>query len=215
MIELVVYEDNSSSDTRSIASQETPSYTSNDQQSYGFITENGVDLNDYSFPDHTPSYQYNDQQSNYGIIDNGADLNGYYFPYQTPSYQSDHQYSYEVNDNGVDLNEYNSQSLRNLLYSDESRREIAKMIFHPEDSKLLQDTLEQNDELINESIFGVVFENMFLVMEDQYGTHVFGKLVECRNSSQLLFIVAKITLNTQTFLGSLYSKPGYFPSSTP
>ncbi|EXB37449.1 hypothetical protein L484_002515 [Morus notabilis] len=49
---------------------------------------------------------------------------------------------------------------------------------------------------------------MFRVMEDQYGTHVFGKLVECCNSSQLLFLVAKITLNTQTFVGSLYSKPG-------
>ncbi|EXB37446.1 Putative pumilio-8-like protein [Morus notabilis] len=207
MIELVVYEENSSSDTRSIASQETQSYTSNHQQSYGF-TENGVDLNGYNFPYHTPSYQHNDQQSNPGIIDNGVDLNGYYFPYQTPSYQSDHQQSYEFIDNGVNLNRYNSQALRKILWSDESRREIAKMIFHPEHSKLLQDTLVQNDELINESIFGVVFENMFRVMEDQYGTHVFGKLVECRNSSQLLFIVANITLNTQTFLGSLYSKPG-------
>ncbi|EXB37448.1 hypothetical protein L484_002514 [Morus notabilis] len=59
MIELVVYEENSSSDTRSIASQETQSYTSNHQQSYGF-TENGVDLNGYNFPYHTPSYQHND-----------------------------------------------------------------------------------------------------------------------------------------------------------
>lgn len=117
-----------------------------------------------------------------------------------------------VNNNGGDVS---YQRMVNSLDSGAVKRKIAELALDPYGSMLLKQKLMKNDKQITDVVFNAVFRYMFEVMVHPCGAHVFGKLLECCDQSQLQLVVTKISLQSQTFLGSLINMPGYIFSLSP
>ncbi|GMN42627.1 hypothetical protein TIFTF001_011832 [Ficus carica] len=114
------------------------------------------------------------------------------------------------NNNGVSFNggDVSYQIMVNSMDSGAVKRKIAELALDPYGSMLLKQKLMKNDKQITDVVFNAVFRYMFEVMVHPCGAHVFGKLLECCDQSQLQLVVTKISLQSQTFLESLFNMPG-------
>jgi hypothetical protein len=72
----------------------------------------------------------------------------------------------------------------------------------------LQDMLSSRNQEVIKKIFEGVLEFIFFVMIDRHGHQFFNKLIEAVNNYQLQLIVAKITLQPESFISVLLTPYG-------
>ncbi|XP_024031824.1 pumilio homolog 18 [Morus notabilis] len=90
----------------------------------------------------------------------------------------------------------------------ELRQRIAKLALDQQGSQWLQTKLDEDDKQTTDRIFGGIFVYMYDVMSNEHGSHVFARLIERCDESQLQLIVSMINLQSQPFAKLLFSKHG-------